>query len=311
MVAPLVYIGAAIAGKLVYDLNTGSNTDEQTAKKRRRAIRKNADAQVLVQQEREHLEKRLNNVGRKRLAVIQYTMPRFIAVYGQIQTVLRQPNSLVPIDANILDQINVLPRATMQTYESLSSREELSNWLLAGPVGALTVGRVDLGTTAIGLSAGAGLSTLALGAGLAFFTLGIGSAIKADSERALHAASRSLSAANAAYAEAESKASVCKAICAFADRIASLTAAMNALFLQSIGVCEDLINRRGTDVSQYDERELKVLMTCANMAGAMCTILKVPISDKDGKVATNGKELIADNEKLLNDVERMCSEAGL
>ena len=48
MVAPLVYIGAAIAGKLVYDLNTGSNTDEQTAKKRRRAIRKNADAQVLV-----------------------------------------------------------------------------------------------------------------------------------------------------------------------------------------------------------------------------------------------------------------------
>ena len=31
MVAPLVYIGAAIAGKLVYDLNTGSNTDEQTA----------------------------------------------------------------------------------------------------------------------------------------------------------------------------------------------------------------------------------------------------------------------------------------
>lgn len=51
-------------------------------------------------------------------------------------------------------------------------------------------------------------------------------------------------AANAVYAQAESHAQICRAICQFADRIAEITAAMNLLFTRAIAACDQLIQEK-------------------------------------------------------------------
>ena len=100
-------------------------------------------------------------------------------------------------------------------------------------------------------------------------------------------------------------------VCQFADRIAEITAAMNLLFTRAIAACDQLIQEKGTEKYAYTDEDVNILMTCANLAGAVCTILTVPIMDSQGKIAENGQELIASGVELLTEAQSMCLEAGI
>lgn len=279
-------VGAGIIGKFLYDINESHSMEEEAEEKRLEAIAREAEGWLLQKQEADRMQRRLNNIVRKRQAIMEYTLPRFVKVYGKIQTVLYESLPPAVIHTTDLARIGDLPVSAIESYEGLSSNELASTWLLEGPVN---------------FAAG----------GIAFLTLGVGASMKKDSERALIAAGRQMRAANAVYAQAESHAQICRAICQFADRIAEITAAMNLLFTRAIAACDQLIQEKGTEKYAYTDEDVNILMTCANLAGAVCTILTVPIMDSQGKIAENGQELIASGVELLTEAQSMCLEAGI
>jgi len=86
---------------------------------------------------------------------------------------------------------------------------------------------------------------------------------------------------------------------------------MNLLFTRAIAACDQLIQEKGTEKYAYTDEDVNILMTCANLAGAVCTILTVPIMDSQGKIAENGQELIASGVELLTEAQSMCLKAGI
>ena len=295
-------VGAGIIGKFLYDINESHSMEEEAEEKRLEAIAREAEGWLLQKQ---------NNIVRKRQAIMEYTLPRFVKVYGKIQTVLYESLPPSVIHTTDLARIGDLPVSAIESYEGLSSNELASTWLLEGPVNFAAGGGLEIGAAAIGATAGVTLASIAASGGIAFLTLGVGASMKKDSERALIAAGRQMRAANAVYAQAESHAQICRAICQFADRIAEITAAMNLLFTRAIAACDQLIQEKGTEKYAYTDEDVNILMTCANLAGAVCTILTVPIMDSQGKIAENGQELIASGVELLTEAQSMCLEAGI
>ena len=293
-------VGAGIIGKFLYDINESHSMEEEAEEKRLEAIAREAEGWLLQKQEADRMQRRLNNIVRKRQAIMEYTLPRFVKVYGKIQTVLYESLPPAVIHTTDLARIGDLPVSAIESYEGLSSNELASTWLLEGPVNFAAGGGLEIGAAAIGATGG-----------IAFLTLGVGASMKKDSERALIAAGRQMRAANAVYAQAESHAQICRAICQFADRIAEITAAMNLLFTRAIAACDQLIQEKGTEKYAYTDEDVNILMTCANLAGAVCTILTVPIMDSQGKIAENGQELIASGVELLTEAQSMCLEAGI
>ena len=299
-------VGAGIIGKFLYDINESHSMEEEAEEKRLEAIAREAEGWLLQKQEAGRMQRRLNNIVRKRQAIMEYTLPRFVKVYGKIQTVLYESLPPAVIHTTDLARIGDLP-----VSEGLSSNELASTWLLEGPVNFAAGGGLEIGAAAIGATAGVTLASIAASGGIAFLTLGVGASMKKDSERALIAVGRQMRAANAVYAQAESHAQICRAICQFADRIAEITAAMNLLFTRAFAACDQLIQEKGTEKYAYTDEDVNILMTCANLAGAVCTILTVPIMDSQGKIAENGQELIASGVELLTEAQSMCLEAGI
>lgn len=80
------------------------------------------------------MQRRLNNIVRKRQAIMEYTLPRFVKVYGKIQTVLYESLPPAVIHTTDLARIGDLPVSAIESYEGLSSNELASTWLLEGPV---------------------------------------------------------------------------------------------------------------------------------------------------------------------------------
>ena len=223
-------VGAGIIGKFLYDINESHSMEEEAEEKRLEAIAREAEGWLLQKQEADRMQRRLNNIVRKRQAIMEYTLPRFVKVYGKIQTVLYESLPPAVIHTTDLARIGDLPVSAIESYEGLSSNELASTWLLEGPVNFAAGGGLEIGAAAAG---------------------------------------RQMRAANAVYAQAESHAQICRAICQFADRIAEITAAMNLLFTRAIAACDQLIQEKGTEKYAYTDEDVNILMTCANLAGAV------------------------------------------
>lgn len=87
-------VGAGIIGKFLYDINESHSMEEEAEEKRLEAIAREAEGWLLQKQKADRMQRRLNNIVRKRQAIMEYTLPRFVKVYGKIQTVLYDPSRL-------------------------------------------------------------------------------------------------------------------------------------------------------------------------------------------------------------------------
>ena len=185
----LELMGMAIGASVVEGsrLVKSAKMDDRALKKYAQAFEKNEEARQLVKTKTEFTDKRLMNVARKKRAVMEDAIPKFVEVYSQIQKIdLRGAE----------DSVN-LP---------LSISEER-----------------QAGLQALTLSAKKAFTDKELVCGLMMKGLG-GMAIK-DSERNLSAARNQLSQAEVIYSQAESVCAACDAVIARADRIARLLTA--------------------------------------------------------------------------------------
>ena len=73
--------------KTCYDITKSLELDEKALKKYSKAFEMNEEAKLLVKKKEEFTDKRLANVAKKKRAIIQDTVPRFVEVYGKIQKI--------------------------------------------------------------------------------------------------------------------------------------------------------------------------------------------------------------------------------
>lgn len=262
-------LAVGVLAHTIYNVDKSLKIDEKAINKYSKAFSRQEEAAQLLKSKEEYVDKRLANVAKKKRAIINDTVPKFVDVYSKIQKVevslKSQSTELAfPINENELSKIDSM---AMSCKKEFTDKELVCGW----------------------------------------FIMGLGTMIRKDSERSLSAASNQLRAANVVYSQAESVAAVYDAIVERADRIAKLLMAMNALFIKAIQETDNVIGKNGLDVRNYDEFDKGVLMTCVNIAGAMSDLIKVPVVDEDGLVSQAAEDMIATGENYLSKMKTLIN----
>lgn len=220
--------------------------DEKALKKYAKAFERSEEAQLLIKKKSQFTDKRLMNVAKKKRAIVQSTVPKFIDVYSEIQKIELE-NKTVVNEMTIYNNVKKL--AILDVLSVSGKKEFLDKELVCGLI-----------------------------------TKGFARMMEMDSERYLSAANSQMSAANVLYSQYESIAVVYDTIMGRADRISNLLMAMNVLFIRSINQTSLTIDKNGLDVRNYSDYDKGVLMTCVNIAAAVSDIMDIPVVDEDGNV---------------------------
>jgi len=264
MIIEALAIGAIV--KTFYSVDKSMKTDEAALKKYAKAFERSAEANLLVKQKAECTDKRIANVAKKKRAVIENTVPKFMEVYSKIQQIelsgSTQLNQITLLDNS--DKLAALNAMTISVKRNFTDKELVCGWIFRG----------------------------------------IGKLMEKDSELYLSAANNQMSAANVTYSQAESVAEVYDAIAARADRIAKLIMTMNALFVKSIKQTEETIERNGLNVKNYSEFDEGVLMTCVNLAAAMSEFINIPVVDEKGQICEAAEKMLLTGEDYLNQMKQ-------
>ncbi|OUQ56199.1 hypothetical protein B5E58_11025 [Tyzzerella sp. An114] len=267
----MIIQGLLIAGvaKTFYSVNKSSNMDAKALEKYAKAFSISKEAEVLVQKKAEFTEKRLLNVAKKKRAIVEHTVPKFVEVYGKIQKIELGESSLkndIMIKSNIKN-LGVINSLSIVCKKEFTDKELLCGWIFKG----------------------------------------IGGLMEMDSQQYLSAANSQVRAANVIYSQSRSIIEVYDAIVQRADRIAKLLVSMNVLFLGSISKTNDIINKNGLDVKKYSEYEKGVLMTCVNIACSISDIINVPVIDENGNISEAANEMIATGENYLEKMNKLIN----
>lgn len=262
-------IELAALGALAYCADKSNRMDEQALAKRSKAYTREAEARDLVYKKRNTADKKMQIVAKRKRAVIESTLPKFIEVYRQIQK----------IDLTISNKNDIMVYKNFQSCGTIQAMETVTKQTLTDK---------QLITE--------------------FIFKGIGGMMISDSKRNLSAASSQLSVANVVYSQAQSVAEVYDAIIGRAERISSLITRMNALFLGSISETERIISQNGTNVKAYTEQDKGVLMTCVNIAAAMSDIINIPVLDENGELCRSAVEMIQTGEVYLEQMNEIINQ---
>lgn len=257
---------SALVAKTMHSVNKATKMDEKALRKYAKAFELKEEADQLIRNKSEYVDKRLANVAKKKRAIIASTIPKFAEIYGKIQKV--ELGHYGNTDGSLAMKSNAFMienRLVPMSYKKEFSDKELVCGLLIK---------------------------------------GVGKMIEKDSERYLSAANNQLRAANVVRAQAESITTVYDAIISRADRIAKILMSMNALFIKSIQETSETIDRNGLDVKKYSEYDKGVLMTCVNIAIAMTDIIDIPVVDDNGTLCKAAEEMITKGEQYIIKIEK-------
>ena len=268
MIIEALAVGAL--AKTFYSADKSLKMDEKALRKYAKAFERSEEAELMVRKKAEFTDKRLMNVAKKKRAIVQGTVPKFVDVYNQIQKIELENNTTMNEIAmrDNLRKLAVLDALSFYVKKDFTDKELVCGWI----------------------------------------TKGFGKLMEMDSERYLSAANSQMRAANVVYSQSESIVAVYDAIVARADRISNLLMAMNALFIRSINETSKTIEKNGLDVRNYSEYDKGVLMTCVNIAMAISDIINVPVVDEKGQICESANEMIMTGEKYLEKMNQAIME---
>lgn len=265
----MIIEGLAIAAlaHTFYSADKSSKLDEKALEKYAKAFEKSEEAELMIRNKAQFTDKRLQNVAKKKRAIVQNTVPKFVEVYGQIQKI------------EIENKFN---------WDELTIRNNVQKLAIYH---------------SITISEKKNFSDKELVCGL--ITKGIGKMMVIESERYLSAANNQMRAADVLYSQSESIVEVYDAIIQRADRIANLLMGMNALFIRSINETEKTIEKNGLNVKNYTEYDKGILMTCVNIASAMSDLIDIPVVNEKGEIVETANNMIIIGEKYLTEMNKM------
>lgn len=255
-------------GSMIYNTEKSMQNDKTALNTYSHAYEIEREVYTKLREKRQSVEKRLSNVAKKKRALIEYTIPRFVEVYGIIQK----------IEIENSDKINAL---LTQSYNS--NKVEKIDALNEFVKKDFTDEELVFG----------------------ILTRGVFKMMKVDSERYLSAAENQLSAARVLEEQCESVCIVYDAMINHANRISTLLMGLNALFIKSIEQTESITKKNGVDIRNYTDFEKGVLMTCVNMAYAVLDIIRVPVLDENGDIYAGAMESIETGEKYIKKMKNV------
>lgn len=263
----MIIEGLVLAAAACYKVSKVEKIDDKALKKYAKAFEKSEEAELLIKKKAEFTEKRLANVVKKKRAIIQNTLPKFVEVYEKIQKIEIENKTLLDEITlkNSIQKLGVLNAMALSVKKEFSDKELICGILTKGLFGMMEL----------------------------------------DSQKFLSAANSQVRASNVVYSQAESVAEVYDAICGRADRISKLLMTMNALFVKSIDETARVINSNGLNVRNYTERDKGVLMTCVNIAGAMSDIINVPVVDEKGQICESAVKMIETGEQYIIKMKKL------
>lgn len=266
MIAGLIFDGLVGAEK-------STKMDERSLKKYAEAFEKNEKARLMVQEKVEHLNNRLMNVAKKKRAIINISVPKFVEVYGKIQklNIHISEKNLVSWNNFPENPETILNQLTISYQKPFTDQEFICGFFMP-------------------------------------FQGGLSGMMVKESERFQSAARNQMSVANVVYSQAETACSVYDAIIGRADRLSVLLAALNVLFLKVIGRTREIIDAKGNNIKNYSEDEKGTLMTCVNFAAAIADILQVPVVSKDGELVESSIQAIECGENYLREMQRVIND---
>lgn len=121
-----------------------------------------------------------------------------------------------------------------------------------------------------------------------------------ESEQRLAAANKTNSAANVYASQVQSAMEIYDEVIARADQLADLLIKMNILFIKSIEQTGALLNKNKESYSEFD---WGTLMTCVNIADAICKLVGIPVINEDGKLMDEAIELIKVGNRQLEKLQ--------
>jgi hypothetical protein len=265
MIIEALAVGAL--AKTFYSVDKSLKMDEKALRKYAKAFERSEEAELMVRKQAEFTDKRLMNVAKKKRAIVQGTVPKFVDVYNQIQKIELENNPAMNeiVMRDHVRKLAVLDALSLFVKKDFTDKELVCGWI----------------------------------------TKGIGKLMEMDSERYLSAANSQMREANVVYSQSESIVAVYEAIVARADRISNLLMAMNALFIKSINETSNTIEKNGLDVRNYSDYDTGVLMTCVNIAMAISNIIDVPVVDEKGQLCEAANDMIMTGEKFLEKMNQV------
>lgn len=267
MLLESVLVGAVV--KTLHDANKSLEMDDKAREKYAKAFTKQAEAQLLVDEKKRYADKKLENVAKKKRAILNVSIPKFAEVYEQIQKVNIESNNT---ELDLLGYTEAQKQNLLSSMSIVSKKEMTDKELIVGHLFG-----------------------------------GLGGLMIEDSKRNLSAARSQESAANVVYSQAQSISEFYDAISGRADRIAKLLVQMNALFIGSISETEKTIAKNGTDVRSYSERDKHVLMMCVNIAIAMTKIINIPVLSQNGEITKTAVDMLSEGENTLKKINQLSN----
>ncbi|GEM_PF-1354284 len=148
------------------------------------------------------------------------------------------------------------------------------------------------------LAIGKGKSDAALIAEIVF--RGIGGSILKDAKDEQKLASRNMTNANAAVAQADS---ICIFYDGLTDRIQAVTDILQKLAakdIMAIKYVESLIEKKGTDESLYKKADVDAINLCSELNILIYEIINTPLIDENNEMTNASVEIIKKGQELLN-----------
>ena len=129
---------------------------------------------------------------------------------------------------------------------------------------------------------------------------GISGIILKESEINISIASIRKKMANVIVSQVETKCVAIEAVYQRSEKLAEVLAKLNRLFLKNILTIEEILEAKGTNPENYEEKDMATFMNCVNFAGAIKNIIDTPLLELDGNLVEQSEKAIMTGEKYLN-----------
>lgn len=270
-----VAIGVTV-GKIVYDMQKSDKLNEQAEKKTMKSFARIADAQNAQREAEDTMNHAVLRLANRKRAVLSTSMKDFLNLYER----------LIKINFTDSEGIKELQGFSLLEAEGLHAQVSLIHNMPASPV--ITKNMV------VGWLFGGGFGAVT-------------SSIVDDAERSLDQACIQSKQANAIVQQAETINLAYQAITERANRMTEVLTKLNILMVKGLQQSNAIVEKNGIDKKNYTLDDRKSLAACINLAGAVKTVLDVPIIDKNGELTQKSLETIHYGEQCLQAMEFVIS----
>jgi hypothetical protein len=236
---------------------------------------------------RERCSEALEELGRKKIWVLDNSLQSFTQVYGQLHSVeLGQSSGMKEVQKFRIDD---------SSFRELKQMSEITSSVAGGMAGGAATGAL----AAIGgLGVTGGMAVLGgLVAGPALAVMGFVAGAKAAENK--EAAYSNLAKAREYEEEVETMRVLCKAIRMRANMFELLLVRLDAILVPFTEQLAHIIQKRGEDYTQYKEKEKAVVKASLAVAKAMKTVLDTPILTETGELTEQSRALIAPTQSTI------------